>query len=127
VLKSVEASLASFQKDLGIVSAEIETLQLRSTALSSRLENRKVVEKLLVPVIQEIAIAPAVVRSIVEGPIDEEWLKALAELEKRSKAINGKLKSSETIKAVTDIKPFIDNLNAKVLPNLARMKITNHK
>jgi hypothetical protein len=127
VLKSVEASLASFQKDLGIVSAEIETLQLRSTALSSRLENRKVVEKLLVHVIQEIAIAPAVVRSIVEGPIDEEWLKALAELEKRSKAINGKLKSSETIKAVTDIKPFIDNLNAKVLPNLARMKITNHK
>src|SRR5436190_3832168 len=45
VLSSVEINLTNFQNDLGIVSAEIETLQARSTALSIRLENRKAVER----------------------------------------------------------------------------------
>jgi len=42
VLKSVESYLYSFQTDLGVVSAEIETLQNRSTMLNKRLENRRV-------------------------------------------------------------------------------------
>jgi len=42
VLKTVESYLSSFQTDLGLVSAEIETLQTRSQALNRRLENRKV-------------------------------------------------------------------------------------
>ena len=47
VLDSVETYLKGFQADLGTVSAEIETLQNRSTEMNTRLENRKVVEKLL--------------------------------------------------------------------------------
>jgi hypothetical protein len=42
VLKSVESYLYSFRADLGVVSADIETLQNRSTHLNKRLENRKV-------------------------------------------------------------------------------------
>ena len=114
VLKSVEISLTSFQKDLEHVSAEIETLQNRSSALNTRLENRKVVEKLLGPAVEEISIAPTIVKVISEGPIDERWLKALIELEKRSKMIETKLKGSEKIKAITDVKPLLDNLTAKV-------------
>ena len=75
VLNSVEINLTKFQNDLGAVSAEIETLQARSTALSIRLENRKVVEKGLGPIVEEITISPAVVRKISEGMIDEAWVK----------------------------------------------------
>ncbi|MCJ1431627.1 hypothetical protein MMC27_000982 [Xylographa pallens] len=118
VLKSVEISLTSFQKDLEHVSAEIETLQNRSSALNTRLENRKVVEKLLGPAVEEISIAPTIVKVISEGPIDETWLKALIELEKRSKVIDTKLKGSEKIKAITDVKPLLDNLTAKAIERI---------
>jgi len=114
VLKSVEISLTSFQKDLGLVSAEIETLQSRSTALNTRLENRKVVEKLLGPAVEDVSISPAVVRAISEGPIDENWVKALAELGKRLKVIEERLKTTNAVKSVSDIKPLLDNLTSKV-------------
>jgi chromosome segregation ATPase len=108
VLNSVELNLTSFQNDLAQVSAEIETLQARSTALSVRLENG------LGPIVEEISISPAVVRKIVEGPIDEAWVRALAEVEKRSKAIDAKSKEHRNIKGMGDLKPLLENLVKKV-------------
>jgi len=106
--------LTGFQSDLGAVSAEIETLQSRSTSLNTKLENRRVVEKLLGPALEEFSISPAVVQKIAEGPIDEGWIEALAELEKRSKAINAKSQEQRKIKAVEDLKPLLDDLTNKV-------------
>jgi len=110
----VEVSLTGFQKDLGVVSAEIETLQSRSTALNTRLENRRVVERLVGAAVEEISIAPAVVKTISEGPIDHNWIEALEELEKRSKVIDEKTRGSVKILAVTDIKPLLLDLTNKV-------------
>ena len=110
--------MTSFQKDLGAVSAEIETLQSRSSALSTKLENRKVVEKLLGPAIEEITIAPSVVRLISDGPIDPSWMKALSELEKRSKAIYTQAEGSVKTAAISDVKPLVDNLTSKVGINM---------
>jgi hypothetical protein len=118
VLNSVEINLASFQNDLATVSAEIETLQARSTALSVRLENRKLVESGLGPVVEEISVSPAVVRKIVEGVIDEAWVRALAEVEKRSKAMDIKSKEQRNIKGVRDLKPLLANLVDKVKKNV---------
>lgn len=114
MLKSVESYLTSFQTDLGAVSAEIETLQSRSTALNTKLENRKTVEKLLGPAVEEISIPPASVRKIVDGPIDDGWTKALQEVEKRAKVIEEKLKGPTSIKAAEDLKPLVANLIDKV-------------
>lgn len=113
VLNSVETNLASFQNDLAMVSAEIETLQARSTALSVRLENRKVVENGLGPIVEEISVSPAVVKKIVDGAIDEAWVRALAEVEKRSKAMDAKSKEQRNIKGVNDLKPLLENLVSK--------------
>ena len=82
--------------------------------MNTRLENRKTVEKLLGPAVEEISISPAVIRTISEEPIDEKWLKALSELDKKSDLINGKFKEPITIKAVTDIRPLLDDLTKKV-------------
>ena len=114
ILNSVEINLASFRNDLAAVSAEIETLQARSTALSVRLENRKLVESGLGPVVEEISLSPTVVRKIVDGPIDEAWVRALAEVDKRAKAMNTKAKESRDIKGISDLKPLLENLIHKV-------------
>ena len=121
VLNSVELNLTSFQNDLAAVSTEIETLQARSVALSVRLENRKVVENGLGPIVEEISVSPAVVRKIVDGAIDEAWVRALAEVEKRSKAMDSKSKEHRNVKGVSDLKPLLENLinNVRLNPLLS--------
>ena len=109
-MNSVERSLTNFQNDLGTVSAEIETLQNRSTALNTKLENRKVVEKLLGPAVEDISIAPALVKKISEGSIDVDWVEALKLLGKRSKAIESRLQGPDRILAASDVKPLLDDL-----------------
>ncbi|KAF2010425.1 Sac2 family protein [Aaosphaeria arxii CBS 175.79] len=118
VLKSVETYLTNFQSDLGAVSAEIESLQNRSIALNTKLENRKVVEKLLGPAVEDISISPAVVRKIAEGPIDEAFVRALSELSARSKTIAFKSKDQPDWKALADIQPLINDLTNKALERI---------
>ncbi|KAF2198111.1 Sac2 family protein [Delitschia confertaspora ATCC 74209] len=118
VLKSVETYLTNFQSDLGVVSTEIESLQNRSIALNTKLENRKVVEKLLGPAVEDISVSPAVVKRIAEGPIDDVFVKALSELEKRSKTINTKFKDQPNVKAIQDIKPLIEDLTNKAVERI---------
>ena len=113
----MESSLEGFQRDLAAVSSEIEVLQNRSTALNTKLENRKVVEKLLGPAVEEVAISPWAVKTISDGHMNDNWSKALAELQKRIKAVEARSKASDTSKppkAISDIKPLLDNLSAKV-------------
>lgn len=115
VLKSVESYLTSFQADLAAVSAEIETLQNRSSALNTKLETRKQVEKLLAPEIDALSISPATVRKIADGPIDDGWIKALDDLEKRSKSIDSKASQS---KSAADLKPLIDKLKDRAVERI---------
>ena len=118
VLKSVETYLTSFQDDLGAVSAEIETLQTRSTNLNAKLENRKKVEKLLGPAVEDISISPSIVKKISEGSIDESWGKALEVVEKRLKAVNASNTGSRKIRSVEDSKPLLENLKDRALERI---------
>ncbi|KAI4250279.1 MAG: hypothetical protein LQ352_005398, partial [Teloschistes flavicans] len=127
VLKSVQTSLTNFQQDLGAVSAEIETLQSRSTAMESKLENRKVVERLLGPAIEEVSIPPAVVTIISEGPIDSSWITALDELERWSKMIDGKARKSEKVMATSDVKPLLDDLTNKAVERIRDFLVSQIK
>jgi hypothetical protein len=72
------------------------------------------VESGLGPIVEEISVSPTVVRKIVEGVIDEAWVRALAEVEKRSKAIDIKSEEQRNIKGVRDLKPLLENLVNKV-------------
>ncbi|KAL9615473.1 MAG: hypothetical protein Q9167_000151 [Letrouitia subvulpina] len=118
VLESVQTSLTSFQKDLGTVSAEIETLQFRSTAINKRLENRKLVENLLGPAVEEVSIAPAVIKVVSEGPIDPNWIHALEILDKRSKAVEAKMRGPQMASSVSDLKPLLDDLRNKAIERI---------
>jgi hypothetical protein len=96
------------------VSSEIESLQSRSTALNTKLENRRVVEKLLGPAVEDLSLSPGIIRMIAECPIDEAWIKALAELEKRSKAVDARVKEQKKMQALEDLVPLLENLTNKV-------------
>lgn len=113
MLKSVESYLSDFQTELGVVSAEIETLQSRSVQLNAKLENRRNVERLLGPAVEDISISPRTVRLIAEGPIDENWVRALNEVEARSASIDKS--STSSVKAAQDMKPLLADLKNKVL------------
>lgn len=114
VSKSVELYLNDFQTELGAVSAEIETLQTRSTHLNAMLENRRNVERLLGPAVEEISISPKTVRTIVEGPMDENWVRALNEIDARTTSIEAKASSSSGFKAIEDVRPLLVDVKNKV-------------
>ncbi|KAJ4327265.1 Vacuolar protein sorting-associated protein 52 [Fusarium piperis] len=117
VLNSVEINLASFRNDLATVSADIESLQTRSTALNRRLENRKQVEKALGPLVEELSLSPEVISKISEGHIDETWAKMLAELDRKTASFK---KKSETrpSKAAKDLEPILEKLTLKAIERI---------
>lgn len=118
VLKTVESYLTNFKAELGQVSAEIENLQARSVQLNAKLDNRRNVEKLLGPAVEDISLSPFTVRSISEGPIDETFVRALNEVEARSAVIEAKEKKSEQVQALQDLKPILDDLKAKAVERI---------
>ena len=114
VSKAVETYLSDFKSELGTVSAEIESLQTRSVELNAMLANRRNVEQLLGPAVEEISISPRTVRLIVEGPIDDNWVKALHEIETRTTSIEAKAASASGTKSIDDVRPLLGDLKNKV-------------
>lgn len=114
ILSSVESNLTSFRNDLAAVSADIETLQARSSALNVRLENRKAVEKALGPIVEELSVSPTVVSKISEGHIDEAWVKILAEVDKRATAQKKNSQQTTPSRALADVGPLLEKLVLKV-------------
>ncbi|KAK4204108.1 Sac2 family-domain-containing protein [Triangularia verruculosa] len=118
ILSSVETNLTSFRNDLAAVSADIESLQARSTALNVRLENRKAVEKALGPIVEELSVSPMVVSKIAEGHIDEAWIKTLAEVDKRATAQKKNSQQQTQNKALADIGPLLEKLVLKAVERI---------
>lgn len=113
ILNSVENNLTDFRNDLSTVSADIETLQSRSSALSRRLENRKRIEKALGPLVEELSVSPDTISRITTGHIDEAWAKTLNEVDKRAAAIK-KLSGTQQGKASEELGPILEKLILKV-------------
>ncbi|KAG7288019.1 hypothetical protein NEMBOFW57_007539 [Staphylotrichum longicolle] len=117
ILSSVESNLTSFRNDLAAVSADIESLQARSTALNVRLENRKAVEKALGPIVEELSVSPMIVSKISEGHIDEAWVKILAEVDKRATAQKKSSQQTQS-KALADVGPLLEKLVLKAVERI---------
>ena len=84
--------------------------------MNTKLENRKIVEKLLGPAVEEICVAPTIVKQISDGPIDHAWIKSLEELDRRYDSIKSKSKGPEQINAVSEVRPLLEDLT-----NLVRL------
>ncbi|KAH9908604.1 Sac2 family-domain-containing protein [Xylariomycetidae sp. FL2044] len=118
VLSSVETNLTNFRNDLATVSADIETLQARSTALNVRLENRKAVEKGLGPIVEEMSVSPVVVSTIAEGHIDESWVKTLGDIDKRAASYKKSVANPEQSRGLQDLGPLLEKLVLKAVERI---------
>lgn len=85
------------QKDLGTVSSEIETLQDRSHNINAQLSRRRVIENLLGPTLEDTAIPPAIVVKLSEGDVDQDWIVALAVLDRQIASSNSVATSKESL------------------------------
>lgn len=107
VLARIQTYMETFQADLLTVTSDIESLQSRSTEMSRRLQNRKDLEALLGPAIEESILSPQLIRRIIEEPVDKHWLTALDSLEQfgenenRSNVINASFPTQEVEKLRT--------------------------
>ncbi|RDA91041.1 hypothetical protein CP533_2550 [Ophiocordyceps camponoti-saundersi (nom. inval.)] len=119
ILTSVETNLASFRNDLAAVSADIETLQSRSAALNRRLENRNKLERALGPLVEQLSVSPDIVSKISDGPIDDLWVKALAELDRRTAAHAKKMApGSPQHKAFEELGPLLEKLKLRAVERI---------
>ena len=71
-------------------------------------------ETLLGPAVEDISISPAVVKKLSDGVIDEGWVKALNDIERRYKVVEARSKVNNKIKAVQDAQPILQSLIEKV-------------
>lgn len=124
VLQSVEKYLSSFQTDLAAVSAEIETLQTRSTSMNEKLQNRRKVEKLLGPTVERVTISPRVVKKISEGPVDEAYVHALDEMQRRRSLLDSADELHPNVKAAQDLRPLFNDLQDVVSRSRSVLKHT---
>lgn len=85
LLAKMQEMLLGFQADLGGISDEIRHLQDESIGMNVRLKNRRATESKLQVFLDQVALAPSLVRSIDEGEVNEAYLHSLV-------ALSGKLK-----------------------------------
>ncbi|RHZ76011.1 hypothetical protein Glove_208g104 [Diversispora epigaea] len=111
ILETMENMLSVFQKDLGNISTEIQTLQDKSFSMNIKLKNRTAVEKKLDNVLEGIVIPPLMIKKITEDEVDESWLAYLTELNKKMTYV--KYNQNKNLKAIKDVGPELEKLRLK--------------
>ncbi|KAL1919768.1 uncharacterized protein VTP21DRAFT_1699 [Calcarisporiella thermophila] len=111
ILETMENMLSTFQSDLGKISAEIQTLQDRSSSMAIKLKNRKGVEDKLSEVLDGLVVPPYMIKKIFESDIDDVWIAYLTEIDKKM----GYVKSNrdKSIRALRDVGPKLEKLRLK--------------
>ncbi|KAJ2959317.1 hypothetical protein NQZ79_g5266 [Umbelopsis isabellina] len=116
ILGNMEDMLNVFQTDLGNISREIKSLQERSTDINIKLKNRKLVEGRLGNILDNLVVAPHVIKKITESDVDDVWLQYLLELNKKMQFV--KANQSKPIRALQDIGPELEKLRLKAISTI---------
>ncbi|KAM0900554.1 hypothetical protein ACQ4PT_020578 [Festuca glaucescens] len=120
ILSQVGSLLSGFQVHIGSISSEIRSLQEKSLDLGVRLNNRKLVETKLAAFVEEIVAPPGLVNVIIDGEVNDEYIKSLNILSKKLRfaQVDPMINAS---KALKDIKQELERLRRKALS-----KVSNH-
>ncbi|XP_043719958.1 vacuolar protein sorting-associated protein 52 A-like isoform X2 [Telopea speciosissima] len=114
ILSQMETLLGGFQDEIGSISSEIKTLQEKSMDMGLKLKNRKVAESKLEKFIEDIIVPPRMVDIIVDGEVNDEYMRTLVVLSKKLKfvQVDPMVKSSEALKGV---QPELERLRQKAV------------
>ncbi|KAI4350120.1 hypothetical protein L6164_010634 [Bauhinia variegata] len=117
ILSQMETLLSGFQAEIGSISSDIKILQEKSMGMGLRLKNRKVAESKLAKFVEDIIIPPRMVDIIVEGEVNEEYMRTLEILSRKLKfvEVDPMVKAS---KALKDVQPELEKLRQKAVSKM---------
>ncbi|XP_050238842.1 vacuolar protein sorting-associated protein 52 A [Mercurialis annua] len=114
ILSQMETLLSGFQAEIGSISSDIKILQEKSMDMGLKLKNRKVAESQLAKFVEDIIVPPRMVDVIVDGEVNDDYLRTLETLSKKLKFIevDALVKNS---KALKDVNPELEKLRQKAV------------
>ncbi|KAJ4966145.1 hypothetical protein NE237_017994 [Protea cynaroides] len=114
ILSQMETLLSGFQAEIGSISSEIKSLQEKSMDMGLKLKNRKVAESKLAKFVEDIIVPPRMVDIIVDGEVNDEYMRTLEILSKKLKfvQVDPIVRSS---KALKDVQPELERLRQKAV------------
>uniref|UniRef100_A0A9I9CTG4 Vacuolar protein sorting-associated protein 52 A n=1 Tax=Cucumis melo TaxID=3656 RepID=A0A9I9CTG4_CUCME len=114
ILSQMETLLSGFQAEIGSISADIKVLQEKSMDMGLKLKNRKVAESKLAKFVEEIIVPPRMIDIIVDGEVNDEYLRTLEILSKKLVVaeVDPMIKNS---KALKDVQPELEKLRQKAV------------
>jgi len=115
ILSSIEKNFSTFQSDLLAASAEIESLQNRSNLLQSGLQRRRELYTKLGPEVERLRVVPGLVKKLVDGQLDDNWVKAVRVLDSALIDHELALKNEGRPRAVEDLTLLLFNLRDRVI------------
>ncbi|XP_059446482.1 vacuolar protein sorting-associated protein 52 A-like isoform X2 [Corylus avellana] len=112
ILSQMETLLSGFQSEIGSISSDIKILQEKSMDMGLKLKNRKVAESSLAKFVEDIIVPPRMVDIIVDGEVNDEYMRTLEILSKKLKFVDvdPMVKAS---KALKDVQPELEKLRQK--------------
>ena len=119
VLVGMSGMLGKFQGDLGAISAEIESLQRKSKAMSVQLNNRKDAEQRLYQFVHHVHLPEPLVQTLLDGEVNEHYMSCLYSLHNRILYITRQLANT----SASNSSPRHSQAVIDVIPALLRLKL----
>ncbi|VVA94906.1 unnamed protein product [Arabis nemorensis] len=102
---------------IGSISSDIKILQEKSVDMGLRLKNRRVAESKLAKFVEDIIVPPKMIDVIVDGEVNEEYMKTLELLSKKLKFVEAD-QAVKSFKALKDVEPELGKLRQKAISKL---------
>ena len=131
LLKPLSSYLTQFGRDLNKLSDQMEFLQNRSNQLNSNIEDKKILDSMLTPLINDLAIPPQIVRSVCRGNINQKWVENLQFINEKKEIYkkyenNGK-KTGIPVLSLHDLSKLLDLLEIKCVERIRNYLILQVK
>ncbi|KAG9128854.1 hypothetical protein Leryth_009611 [Lithospermum erythrorhizon] len=114
ILSQMETLLTGFQDEIGSISSDIKILQEKSMDMGLKLKNRKVAESKLAQFVEDIIVPPRMIDIIVDGEVNEEFMRMLETLSKKIKHVEMD-PTVKISKAWKDVQPELEKLRQKAV------------
>ncbi|XP_010679346.2 vacuolar protein sorting-associated protein 52 A [Beta vulgaris subsp. vulgaris] len=114
ILSQMESLLSGFQAEIGSISSDIKVLQEKSMDMGLKLKNRKVAESKLAKFVEDIIVPPRMVDIIVDGEVNEDYMRTLEILSKKLKFVTAD-PTVKTSTALKDVQPELERLRQKAV------------
>nr|XP_043606974.1 vacuolar protein sorting-associated protein 52 A [Erigeron canadensis]XP_043606975.1 vacuolar protein sorting-associated protein 52 A [Erigeron canadensis] len=122
ILSQMETLLGGFQVEIGSISSDIKILQEKSLDMGLKLKNRKVAESKLAKFVEDIIVPPRMIDIIVDGEVNDEYLRTLEILSKKLKFVEVD-SMVKTANALKDVQPELERLRQKAVSKVFEFMI----